>query len=256
MRLEGKLAVITAAASGMGRAGVELFCQEGAKVCAIDVNGAALAELAEAMAARGTPIETIEADLSEVEAIRGSVHEAADKLGGIDVMWAHAGIPGPAGIEDLDLDAYRKAMTLNVDSAALGAGEVIKHMRKRGGGSIVFTASVSGIVGSRFSPVYSAGKFAVVGLTKSLAQTFAPDGVRVNVVCPGLADTPMGIKFVSRKEDPEEAKANTAMMMSAIPLGRLVRAEEIAHAVLWLASDDASFVTGVDLPVDGGFTCR
>ena len=78
----------------------------------------------------------------------------------------------------------------------------------------------------------------------------------MNVVCPGLADTPMGIKFVSRKEDPEEAKANTAMMMSAIPLGRLVRAEEIAHAVLWLASDDASFVTGVDLPVDGGFTCR
>lgn len=256
MRLEGKLAVITAAASGMGRAGVELFCREGARVCAIDVNGAALADLAAAMAAAGTPIETIEADLSSAEAVRGSIDEAADKLGGVDVMWAHAGIPGPAGIEDLDLDAYHKAMALNVDSAALGAGAVIKHMRIRGGGSIVFTASVSGIVGSRFSPVYSAGKFAVVGLAKSLAQTFAPDGVRVNVVCPGLADTPMGVKFVSRKEDPEEAKANTQMMLAAVPMGRLVRPEEIAHAALWLASDDASFVTGVDLPVDGGFTCR
>lgn len=256
MRLEGKLAVITAAASGMGRAGVELFCREGARVCAIDMNAAALEDLASVMKAAGAPIETVTADLSQAESIRSSVDEAADKLGGIDVMWAHAGIPGPAGIEDLDLDAYRKAMAVNVDSAALGAGAVIRHMRKRGGGSIIFTASVSGIVGSRFSPVYSAGKFAVVGLTKSLAQTFAPDGVRVNVVCPGLADTPMGIKFVSRKEDPEEAKANTAMMLSAIPLGRLVRAEEIAHAALWLASDDSSFVTGVDLPVDGGFTCR
>ncbi|MFC4671423.1 SDR family NAD(P)-dependent oxidoreductase [Seohaeicola nanhaiensis] len=256
MRLEGKLAVITAAASGMGRAGVELFCREGARVCAVDMNAAALDDLASAMKAAGTPIETVTADLSQAEAIRSSVDDAADKLGGIDVMWAHAGIPGPAGIEDLDLDAYRKAMAVNVDSAALGAGAVIRHMRKRGGGSIIFTASVSGIVGSRFSPVYSAGKFAVVGLTKSLAQTFAPDGVRVNVVCPGLADTPMGIKFVSRKEDPEEAKANTAMMLSAIPLGRLVRAEEIAHAALWFASDDSSFVTGVDLPVDGGFTCR
>ena len=256
MRLEGKLAVITAAASGMGRAGVELFCREGARVCAVDMKAAALEDMASAMAEAGTPIETVTADLSQAEAIRSSVDEAADKLGGIDVMWAHAGIPGPAGIEDLDLDAYRKAMAVNVDSAALGAGAVIRHMRKRGGGSIIFTASVSGIVGSRFSPVYSAGKFAVVGLTKSLAQTFAPDGVRVNVVCPGLADTPMGIKFVSRKEDPEEAKANTAMMLSAIPLGRLVRAEEIAHAALWLASDDSSFVTGVDLPVDGGFTCR
>tara|TARA_R110002051_G_scaffold81261_6_gene145283 strand:- start:8136 stop:8906 length:771 start_codon:yes stop_codon:yes gene_type:complete len=256
MRLEGKLAVITAAASGMGKEGVELFVREGARVCAIDVNGEALAALADEMAAKGTPIETITADLSEPEMIRGSVNEAAEKLGGIDIMWAHAGIPGPAGIEDLDLDAYRKAMAINVDSATLGAGEVIKHMRKRGGGSLVFTASISGIVGSRFSPVYSAGKFAVVGLAKSLAQTFAPDNVRVNVVCPGLADTPMGVKFVSRKEDPEEAKANTEMMMAAVPMARLVRPEEIAHAALWLASDDASFVTGVELPVDGGFTCR
>lgn len=256
MRLSGKLAVITAAASGMGKAGVELFLREGAKVCAIDLNGEALAKLSSEMKAKGYAVETIQADLSSAERQRGTVHEAAEKLGGIDVMWAHAGIPGPGGIEDLDLGAYQHAMALNVDSAALAAGEVIKHMRKRGAGSLVFTASISGLVGSMFSPVYSAGKFAVVGLTKSLAQTFAPDKVRVNVICPGLTDTPMAMGFTSRAGDPVEAAANEKKLLTAVPLGRLCQPEEIAHAALWLASDDSSFVTGVALPVDGGFTAR
>ncbi len=256
MRLAGKLAVITAAASGMGKAGVELFLREGAKVVAIDVNAEALAQLAAEAKARGQSVETLQADLSRQEVMRSSVHEAAARLGGIDVMWAHAGIPGPAGIEDLDLPAYDRAMALNVDSAALAAGEVIKHMRKRGSGSLIFTASVSGLVGSMFSPVYSAAKFAVVGLTKSLAQTFAPDGVRVNVICPGLTDTPMAFNFTSRSGDPAEAAANERKLLAAVPLGRLCRPDEIAHAALWLASDDASFVTGVALPVDGGFTAR
>ena len=256
MRLANKLAVITAAASGMGRAGVELFAREGARVAAVDVNASALTKLAEEMSGKGYSIETIEADLSTPDGARGSVHEAARRLGGIDVMWAHAGIPGPAGIEGLDLEAYRKAMALNVDSAVLAAGEVIGPMRKRGGGSLIFTASVSGIVGSRFSPVYSAGKFAIVGLTKSLAQTFAPDKVRVNVVCPGLTDTPMAIGFTSRRGDPVEAAANEKMLLSSVPMGRICLPEEIAHAALWLASDDSSFVTGIELPVDGGFTCR
>lgn len=256
MRLANKLAVITAAASGMGRVGVELFLREGARVAAIDVNADALATLARDMAAKGHAIETVVADLSLPEGARGSINEAADKLGGIDILWAHAGIPGPGGIENLDIAAYQQAIALNVQSATLGAGEVIKHMRKRGGGSIVFTASVSGLVGSMFSPVYSSCKFAVIGLTKSLAQTFAPDGVRVNVVCPGLADTPMKTGFTGRSGDPEEAAANERKMMSLVPMGRLCKPEEAAHAALWLASDDASFVTGVALPVDGGFTCR
>lgn len=256
MRLAGKLAVITAAASGMGKAGVELFLREGAKVAAVDLNGEALARLSDEMKAKGYAVETIQADLSLPERMRGTVHEAAEKLGGIDVMWAHAGIPGPGGIEDLDLAAYDKAMALNVDSAILAAGEVIKHMRKRGSGSLIFTASISGLVGSMFSPVYSAGKFAVVGLTKSLAQTFAPDRVRVNVICPGLTDTPMASGFTSRSGDPAEAAANEKKLLAAVPLGRLCRPDEIAHAALWLASDDASFVTGVALPVDGGFTAR
>ena len=129
-------------------------------------------------------------------------------------------------------------------------------MRKRGRGSIIFTASVSGMVGSMWSPVYSSCKFAVVGLTKSLAQTFAPDNVRVNVVCPGLAETPMKSGFTGRGVSAEVAQAAEDKYTSAVPLGRLVQPHEIAHAVLWLASDDSAFVTGIELPVDGGFTCK
>jgi NAD(P)-dependent dehydrogenase (short-subunit alcohol dehydrogenase family) len=256
MRLANKLAVVTAAASGMGRAGVELFLREGAKVAAVDVNRDALQKLAADMKAKGHDIAIVVADLSKPEEMRRSVNDAAEALGGIDIMWAHAGTPGPGGVENLDLAAYETALALNITSATLAAGEVIGHMRKRGGGSLIFTASVSGLVGSMFSPVYSAAKFAVVGLTKSLAQRFAPDGVRVNVVCPGLADTPMKTGFTGRSGDPKEAEANQARLLASVPMGRLCKPEEAAYAALWLASDEASFVTGVALPVDGGFTAR
>ena len=256
MRLAGKLTVITAAASGMGRAGVELFLRDGARVAAIDIDASALAQLAAEMKSKGGAIETVQADLSRPDEVRRSINEAATKLGGIDVLWAHAGTPGPGGVENLDLGEYEKAISLNVTSAVLGAGEVIAHMRKRGGGSVIFTASVSGLVGSMFSPVYSAAKFAIVGLTKSLAIRFAADRVRVNVVCPGLADTPMKIGFTGRSGDAAEAEANQARLLAAVPMGRLCRPEEVAHAALWLASEDASFVSGVALPVDGGFTAR
>ncbi len=256
MRLENKLAVITAAASGMGRAAVERFASEGARVAAIDIDEASLASLKSDLAAKGHDIVTIAADLSTHDGARDSLNQAAAELGGIDVLWAHAGVPGPAGIEQVDMKAFHKSMAINIDSAVIGAGEAVGHMRKRGGGSIIFTASVSGLVGSMWSPLYSTAKFGIVGLTKSLCQTFAPDNVRVNVICPGLTETPMGFEFTSRKGDVEEAERNKTMMMNAIPLGRIAVAEDMANAALWLASDESSYVTGVALPVDGGFTAK
>ncbi|MBJ7498304.1 MAG: SDR family oxidoreductase [Sphingopyxis sp.] len=254
MRLNGKLAIVTAAASGMGRAGVERFVREGARVAAIDISREALDGLIADFG--GDRVATIVADLSTPEGAKGSIEEAVAALGGADILWAHAGMPGPASVENLDLAAYDKAIALNVTSAALGAGQVASHMRARGGGSIIFTASISGLVGSMMSPIYSAAKWGVVGLTKSLALAFAADNIRVNVVCPGLADTPMKAGFTGRSGDPAEAAANEAKIVGAVPMGRLVKPGEVADAALWLASDEASFVTGVALPVDGGFTAR
>lgn len=254
MRLQGKLAIVTAAASGMGRAGVERFVREGARVAAIDFNGDALDRLVADIGA--DKVAPIVADLSTPEGARDSIDQAVAALGGADILWAHAGMPGPASVENLDMAAYDKAIALNITSATLGAGQVAQHMRKRGGGSIIFTASVSGLVGSMMSPIYSAAKWGVVGLTKSLALALAGDNIRVNVVCPGLADTPMKIGFTGRSGDPAEAAANEARLVANVPMGRLVKAGEVADAALWLASDEASFVTGVALPVDGGFTAR
>ncbi len=156
----------------------------------------------------------------------------------------------------MDLAEYERAMSLNVTSAVLAAGEVAQYMRARGGGSLIFASSVSGLVGSMFSPIYSAAKFAVVGLAKSLAQRYAVDGIRVNVICPGLTGTSMMSGFIGRNGDPVEMAANEKKLLAAVPLGLFGRAHEMADAVLWLASDEASFVTGVALPVDGGYTCR
>ena len=256
MRLKDKCAIITAAASGMGRAGVERFAREGARVAAVDINAEALAALAAHMQAQGVKIETVKADLSDPVQAREAIEGAMRKLGGADVLWAHAGSPGPGDVEQLDLPAYQRALSLNLTSAIVTAGTAIPAMRSRGGGSIMFTASVSGLVGSMFSPIYSAAKFAVVGLTKSLALKYGKEGIRVNVICPGLADTPMKSGFTSRSGDPEEARQNEARLIATVPMGRLCRADEVANAALWLASDEASFVTGVALPVDGGFTAR
>ncbi|MGX9389464.1 SDR family NAD(P)-dependent oxidoreductase [Nitrobacteraceae bacterium UC4446_H13] len=253
MRLNNKLTIITAAASGMGRAAVELFVKEGARVAAVDINREALEALANSLGDRVIPIV---ADLSNPDNVKRAINDAAQALGGVDLLWSHAGMPGPAAVEDINLPEYERSVALNMTAPLLSAGEVVKHMRKRGGGAILFTASVSGLVGSMFSPVYSAEKFAVVGLTKSLAQRFAADRIRVNVVCPGPIDTPMLPGFIARDDDKGKAEENEKRLLSAVPLGRVGKPAEIANAALWLLSDDASYVTGVALPVDGGFTCR
>lgn len=256
MRLEKKRTVVTAAASGMGRAGCEVFAREGATVVAIDVDGARLKAVVDGINASGGRAHGIVADLLDAEACRRSIDEAARHMGGIDVLWNHAGMPGLREVESLDTDAYAQVMDLNVRSGLLAAGVAIGHMRRAGGGSIIFTASTAGLVGASVSPVYSAAKFAVVGMAKSLALRCAGDRIRVNVVCPGPIDTPMFPKFFDPDASAEAAAKAQAAVLAAIPLGRIGQPEEVAHAALWLASDEASFVTGAALPVDGGYTAR
>ncbi len=256
MRLKGKLAVVTAGASGMGRAGALAFAREGAKVAIIDVNeAAALAVVAEIEAAGGTAC-AIRADLSNAQECRGSVAEAAERLGGIDVFWAHAGIPGTDVVEDIDLADFDFSMSLNVRSCFLTVGEAVKHIRKRGGGSVILTASIAGVVGSMLSPLYSAAKFGVVGLGKSLSLRYGPEQIRVNVICPGLTQTPMLRSFMGRNASDDQAAETQQRMTGMIPLGRVAQPEDIANAALFLASDESSYITGLALPVDGGFTAK
>jgi NAD(P)-dependent dehydrogenase (short-subunit alcohol dehydrogenase family) len=256
MRLNRKLSIITAAASGMGQAGCELFAREGARVAAIDIAQDRLAAVVEGVKRAGGEVRGFVADLSDSEATLRAIRDAAQWLGGVDVLWNHAGLPGPGAVEGLNLSEYHKAMDVNVTAGLLATGEVAPHMRKRGGGSIVFTASIAGLVGSPFSPVYSAAKFAVVGLAKSLAIRYAPENIRVNAICPGPVSTPMLPQFVGRDNDPAVAAENHKRLLAAVPMGRTALASEIAQAALWLASDEASYVTGAALPVDGGLTAR
>lgn len=256
MRLKGKLAVITAGASGMGRAASLLFAREGAKVAIVDINEGAAGGVVEEIKRAGGEAVSVKADLSNSQECRSSVAEAARLLGGIDVFWAHAGIPGTDVVEDIELDQYEFAMALNVRATYLTVGEAVKHIRKRGGGSVILTASISGLVGSMLSPLYSAGKFGVVGLGKSLSLRYGPENIRVNVICPGLTDTPMLPGFMGRGADAKQAEETQKKFVAMIPLGRVGKPEDIAQAALWLASDESAYVTGVALPVDGGFTAR
>jgi NAD(P)-dependent dehydrogenase (short-subunit alcohol dehydrogenase family) len=256
MRLKNKLAVITAAASGMGRAGCEVFAREGATVFAIDIDQKRLDDVVASVEKAGGKAFGLVADLLDPAVCRDAIEKAAAQMGGIDVIWNHAGIPGLRDVENLDLVEYARSMDLNIRTGLVMTGAAIPHMRKRGGGSVIFTASTAGLVGASVSPVYSAAKFGVVGMGKSLALRYATEKIRVNVVCPGPIETPMFPQFFDPNASKEVAAEAQAKTVAAIPLGRMGQAIEVANAALWLASDESSFVTGITLPVDGGFTAR
>lgn len=258
MRLAGKRGIITAAASGMGRAGAVRFAREGASVLVVDLDKARAEEVVAEIRAGGGRAVARAGDLCEEAFSRSIVHDCKDEFGGVDFLWAHAGCPGPAAIEGLDLKDFDLAINLNMRTALASVSEVVPLMRAQGGGSVLFTASSSGLVGSPFSPVYSAAKFGIVGLTRSLAKRYGKDGIRFNVVCPGTTDTPMLRVFVARPDneatkgqDPEELVAKRGGVNA---LGRMGQPAEIANAALFLISDEASFVTGAALPVDAGVT--
>lgn len=256
MRLKDKRAIVTAAASGMGAAGCKLFAQEGATVAVVDIHPERTQAVVDEILAAGGKARGFIADLSRPEECGRVIREAADWLGGLDLLWAHAGTPGPAQFEEMEKADYDFTVNLNLTSAVQCAAAAGPLMRQRGGGSILFTSSVGGLVGSMMAPIYSMAKFGVIGLTMSLAQRYAADGIRVNAICPGPVDTPMLPLFFGRKGDEDKTEENRQKLMAIVPMGRAAQPIEIAHGALWLLSDDASFVTGIALPVDGGYTCR
>ena len=258
MRLEGKIGIVTAAASGMGRAGALRFAREGAAVGVVDIDRAGVDGVVGEIAAAGGRALGIVGNLEQDEFARAIVRRTATAFGGLDFVWNHVGHPGPARVEGLEMADFDTAIALNLRSVLVTTEAAIPEIRARGGGSLLFTASTSGLVGSAFSPVYSMAKFGVVGFVRSLAKRLAPEKIRVNAICPGPIDTPMLRVFVARPDQQrtagEDKEALVRLRAGQNPMGRTGRPEEIANAALFLISDEASFVSGAALPVDGAAT--
>jgi NAD(P)-dependent dehydrogenase (short-subunit alcohol dehydrogenase family) len=258
MRLEGKIGIVTAAASGMGRAGALRFAEEGAAVAVVDVDAAGVDRVVSEITAAGGTAKGIVADLTQDSESRRMVVETAESFGGLDFVWNHVGHPGPSKVEGIDMADFDIAVALNLRTIVVATDVAIPLIRKRGGGSLLYTASTSGIRGSNKSPVYSMCKFGVIGFAKALAKRLAAENIRVNVVCPGTTETPMLRDFTMRP-DQENTTGKTIDELikgrgSDVPIKRRAQPEEIANAALFLVSDEASYVTGASLTVDGGTT--
>jgi len=248
MQLEGKVALITGGASGIGRATALLFAREGATVVIADVNPETGQQVVQEIMREGgrALFETVDAKVAED--CRRVVARAIRELGRIDVLFNNAGIIRRATILELSEEDWDRVMDVNVKAIYLLSREVIPHMEKQGAGSIINTASGWGLAGGAKAAVYCASKGAVVLLTKAMAIDHGPR-IRVNCICPGDTDTGMlRSEAAQLGEDSREFLAGSAKR----PLGRVGKPEEIAQAVLYLASDASSFVTGTALVVDGG----
>jgi NAD(P)-dependent dehydrogenase (short-subunit alcohol dehydrogenase family) len=252
MKLADRVAVITAAGSGMGRAAAVLFAQEGAQVVVVDLDEAAAQSTCDEITGAGGRAWPFQCDVADVDRLRALFDEVESRHGVLHVLYNHAGTPGANGI-DITEDEWTFAIDVNMKSAFFGTMLALPLLRKsEGKGSIIYTSSVSGVVGSPRAPLYSMAKGGVVLLMRSVALMLAPEGIRANAICPGPVDTPMLPVFLGGIPGPEGAK----MMMAAVPLGRAATPQEIATAALFLACDDSSFITGVPLPLDGGYTAR
>ncbi len=259
MRMKNKIGIVTAGGSGMGRCGALRFAAEGASVGVVDIDQKAVEAVVAEIRQAGGKAHGIVADLTRDEDSRRIVRETAKAFGGLDFVWNHVGHPGPAAFEGLDLKEWDNAVTLNLRTVLVTTEAALPEMRARGAGALLYTASTSGISGSQFSPVYSAVKHGVVGLVRGLAKRYAKEKIRVNAICPGPIDTPMLRVFVARPDqqstqgmDKEELVKKRAYQT---PMGRPGKPEEVANAALFLLSDEASFITGAHLTVDGGATC-
>lgn len=258
MRLNNKIGIVTAAASGMGRAGALRFAQEGAAVAVVDRDEAGAKAVAQQITEAGGKAIALAGDLRQDAFARDIVRQTARAFGGLDFVWNHVGHPGPAAIEGMDWKDFELAIDLNVRTVLVTTEAALPELRARGGGALLYTASTSGLTGSQFSPVYNIAKFGIVGLVHGLAKRYAKEKIRVNAVCPGPVDTPMLRVFVARPDSqlpPGETPETLVVKRGGqVPMGRPARPEEVANAALFLLSDEASYVTGVALPVDGGAT--
>ncbi|WP_287885426.1 MULTISPECIES: SDR family oxidoreductase [Paracoccus] len=246
MRLQGKTALVTGGASGFGRGIAETFAREGARVAVLDIDG----EAAKAVAS-GIGGLAVTCDVSRGDQVRAAVAQARDAFGSLDIVVNNAGWTTPNGpLLDTDEAAFRKIYDINVLSIFHMTHAVLPHWRERGQGVMINVSSTAGIRPRPGLSWYNSSKGAVNTLTRSLAAELAPEGVRVNAIAPVMGETGMLERFMGCEDTPE----NRARFLATIPLGRLSQPRDIANAALYLASDEADFITGVILEVDGGRT--
>jgi NAD(P)-dependent dehydrogenase (short-subunit alcohol dehydrogenase family) len=246
-RLDGKVAVITGAAGGIGREAAVLFSEEGASVCVADVS----AEAGEEAAAACREAFFQQVDVTDPASVEAMYAAAAERYGGVDVLYNNAGImpAGDASVLDTKPEAWDRVLDVNAKGVFLCCRHGIPRLLERGGGSVINVASFVALVGAATSQIaYTASKGAVLSLTRELAVEFARQGVRVNALCPGPVETPMLMRLF--EDDPAAYQRRRVHL----PMGRLAKAREIALGALFLASDESSYVTGSTFLVDGGLT--
>jgi NAD(P)-dependent dehydrogenase (short-subunit alcohol dehydrogenase family) len=252
MKLEGKVALITGAATGIGRATALLFAKEGARVVVADINQKDADETVQRIKRDGGEAFFAYTNLLNVTEIEKMVRTTVATYGKLHIFYHNAGVAGPGRIELTTEEAYDQIMDIHVKAGFFGAKFAAPEIKKSGGGSILFTGSGLGLRPSSQSPAYSVSKAALLMLTRALAVSLAKDGIRVNAVCPGpISTTPLWQGVLARNPEivPEEY---TQMNIQVRPIKRMGTPEEMAQAALFLVSSEASYITGVALPVDGG----
>jgi NAD(P)-dependent dehydrogenase (short-subunit alcohol dehydrogenase family) len=246
-RLDGKVVVITGAGGGMGREAALLFSEEGARVCAADVDP----EAAERTAADAREAFAVEVDVANPDEVRRMYEQTVERYGWIDVLYNNAGISpaDDASVLETEPDAWQRVHDVNAKGVYLCCKHGIPHLLERGGGSVINVASFVALVGAATSQIsYTASKGAVLSLSRELAVQFARQGVRVNALCPGPVETPLLLRIFG--DDPEAYERRRVHL----PMGRLAKPREIVNAALFLASDESSYVNGATFVVDGGLT--
>jgi NAD(P)-dependent dehydrogenase (short-subunit alcohol dehydrogenase family) len=249
--LKGKVAIVTGAASGIGRESALAFARAGAKVCCADVTVDAGEETVQMIKDAGGEAFFVRCDVSQDAEVAAMVAKTVEKWGRLDCAHNNAGIEGMAGpCVACTEENWDKTININLKGVFLCCKHEIPEMLKVGGGCIVNTSSVAGLVGFAGIPAYTASKHGVAGLTKTIALDYAKENIRCNAVCPGVIHTPMVDRFSGGTQEGLDAMAQME------PVGRLGEPSEIADAVVYLCSDEASFVTGIAFPVDGGFVAQ
>ena len=250
-QLDGKVALITGAGSGIGRASALAFAREGAKVAVADIVVEGGEETVRMVKEAGGEAFFIKVDVANAADVEAMVNAVVDTYGRIDCAYNNAGIEGRlASTDEYPEDVFDKVIDINLTGVWLCMKYELPHMLKQGSGAIVNTASGAGLIGVAGMSAYVASKHGVVGLTKTAALEYAKSGIRVNAVCPGLIQTPMVERITA--DQPQLGEA----LVAAEPVGRTGKPEEIAESVVWLSSDAASFVTGHAMSVDGGFVAQ